>query len=112
MPICGYFLSSLLSDPAFKQYHAKFGKPKDSDISYSMYNCPSYYATAKTDTLDTDSTEVTTEVTENSETPVENINHTNLSSGSNNNKDNHKDNKKEKKELRPVKEEEVKLEDL
>jgi len=112
LPICGYFLSSLLSDPAFKQYHAKFGKPKDSDISYSMYNCPSYYATAKTDTLDTDSTEVTTEVTENSETPVENINHTNLSSGSNNNKENHKDNNKEKKELRPVKEEEVKLEDL
>ena len=112
LPICGYFLSSLLSDPAFKQYHAKFGKPKDSDISYSMYNCPSYYATAKTDTLETDSTEVATEVTENSETPVENINHTNLSSGSNNNKDNHKDNKKEKKELRPVKEEEVKLEDL
>ena len=55
LPICGYFLESLLADPAFEQYHAKFSPPKDADIASGMYNCQSYYPKAKADTLNTDS---------------------------------------------------------
>ena len=111
LPICGYFLSSLLADPAFKQYHAKFGKPKDNDISYSMYNCPSYYATAKTDSLETDSTSVAGEIIETDENgnPIERTNSVPQSSGHENNST---ESPKEKKHLRPVEEEEVRLEDL
>lgn len=50
LPICGYFLEALLKDPAFEKYHAKFGKPKDADITSSMYNCQSYYTKPKVDT--------------------------------------------------------------
>ena len=42
LPICGYFFQSLLKDPHFKRYHGKFEKPKDDDITSSMYNCASY----------------------------------------------------------------------
>lgn len=55
LPICGYFLQAVLDDPNFKQYHAKFGKPKDKDITSDMYNCPSYYQQARVDTTATDS---------------------------------------------------------
>lgn len=55
LPICGLFLKSVLHDPAFKQYHAKWDKPKDADITYGMYNCPSYYAQPKVDTTEVDS---------------------------------------------------------
>lgn len=55
LPICGYFLQAVLDDPNFKQYHAKFGKPKDKDISSDMYNCPSYYQQTRVDTTATDS---------------------------------------------------------
>ena len=58
LPICGYFVQALLSDPNFKQYHAKFGKPKDDAILSSMYNCASYYSHSKRDTLQTDSIHV------------------------------------------------------
>lgn len=45
LPICGKFLHSLLSDPAFKHYHAKFKMPKDEDITKDMYEeCVTYYA--------------------------------------------------------------------
>ena len=54
LPICGYFLESVLSDPAFKDYHGKFGKPKDESVSSSMYNCASYYRSRQ----DTDSVAV------------------------------------------------------
>ena len=50
LPICGYFLQEILNDPAFKAYHAKFSKPKDDDITRSMYTCDSYYEKAKVDT--------------------------------------------------------------
>lgn len=50
LPICGYFLQEVLNDPAFKAYHAKFSKPKDDDITRSMYTCDSYYEKAKVDT--------------------------------------------------------------
>ena len=62
LPICGYFVQTLLSDPNFKQYHAKFGKPKDDAILSSMYNCASYYSHSKRDTLQTDSIHVEEEI--------------------------------------------------
>ncbi|KGF34119.1 transglycosylase domain-containing protein [Hoylesella buccalis] len=55
LPICGYFLQAVLDDPNFKQYHGKFSKPKDKDITSDMYNCPSYYQQARVDTTATDS---------------------------------------------------------
>lgn len=62
LPICGYFVQALMSDPNFKQYHAKFGKPKDDAILSSMYNCASYYSHSKRDTLQTDSIHVEEEI--------------------------------------------------
>ena len=55
LPICGYFLQAVFRDPAFKQYHAKFGNPKDADITRDMYLCASYYPQAKRDTTESDS---------------------------------------------------------
>ncbi len=43
LPICGYFLESLLADSNFKQYRGKFDKPNDPDIERYMYICDSYY---------------------------------------------------------------------
>lgn len=44
LPICGKFLYSVLSDPKFKHYHAKFQLPKDEDITKDQYeNCVTYY---------------------------------------------------------------------
>lgn len=62
LPICGYFLNSLLKDPAFQKYHAKFGKPKDESVKYGMYNCASYYTKSKNDTIDTDSLTMVDEI--------------------------------------------------
>ena len=44
LPICGYFLGSVLADPAFKQYHAKFGAPREASINQAMYGCGGYLA--------------------------------------------------------------------
>ena len=55
LPICGYFLDSVLRDSAFKKYHSHFDKPKDSDISDNMYTCSGYTHTEKKDTLEVDS---------------------------------------------------------
>lgn len=54
LPICGYFLESVLADPAFKKYHAHFPKPNPAEVDYSDYNCSSYYH-QKNDTVETDS---------------------------------------------------------
>ena len=54
LPICGYFLESVMSDPAFKQYHGRFAKPDDNDITDDMYECSSYYE-QRHDTLVADS---------------------------------------------------------
>lgn len=54
LPICGYFLQSLMGDPAFNKYHGKFGKPDSDDIKSGMYTCASYYE-QKPDTIDADS---------------------------------------------------------
>ena len=55
LPICGYFFESVLGDAAFKQYHAKFGKPKSNDVKADMYTCASYYARRDTDSIAVDS---------------------------------------------------------
>ncbi len=64
LPICGYFLQSVMKDPAFKKYHGRFQKYTDDDISSDMYNCASYYPTAKRDTTHRDSTAVHDEFVE------------------------------------------------
>lgn len=61
LPICGYFLQSVLGDPAFAKYRTKFGKPKD-DITSAMYNCQSYYMREKNDSTNTDSIHVEEEI--------------------------------------------------
>ena len=62
LPICGLFLESVLNDPAFAKYRVKFGKPKDSDITSSMYNCQSYYTREKADSSRSDSIHVEEEI--------------------------------------------------
>ena len=61
LPICGYFLQSVFADPAFKSYHGKFAKPKDTDITGGMYNCQSYYSSTPKDTTAIDSTAMSDE---------------------------------------------------
>ena len=54
LPICGYFLQSVLKDERFKQYHAKFEKP--SDIPVNDYGCGGYFkAPADSDSIAVDS---------------------------------------------------------
>ena len=56
LPICGYFLKSVLDDPQFKQYHAKFVIPKDANLTASMYGCGGYFKSpADSDSLAVDS---------------------------------------------------------
>lgn len=55
LPVCGYFMQSVMNDSDFRQYHAKFDKPHDNDISYGMYNCASY-SPSRRDTTRIDST--------------------------------------------------------
>ena len=62
LPICGLFLQSVLNDPAFAKYRVKFGKPKDADITSSMYNCQSYYTREKADSTRSDSIHVEEEI--------------------------------------------------
>ncbi|MBQ4042252.1 MAG: transglycosylase domain-containing protein, partial [Prevotella sp.] len=61
LPICGYFLESVFSDPAFQKYHGKFQKPEDADIERSMYEC-TYSGGARRDTIDVDSLAHNTEI--------------------------------------------------
>jgi penicillin-binding protein 1A len=56
LPICGYFLKSVLDDPQFKQYHAKFSIPQDADLTSDMYGCGGYFKSASdSDSLAVDS---------------------------------------------------------
>lgn len=57
LPICGYFLNSVMHDPAYQKYHGHFAKPTDPDITSAMYNCDTYFphkAAAEVDTTDVD----------------------------------------------------------
>ncbi|MBM6992109.1 MAG: penicillin-binding protein [Prevotella sp.] len=58
LPITGYFMQAVLSDPAFKKYHGKFKKPEDANITRDMYICESYIAPAKRDTTQRDTTNI------------------------------------------------------
>jgi len=51
LPICGYFLQSVMKDPAFRRYHARFSKPDDMDVEPYMYQCDYI---EQVDTLDSD----------------------------------------------------------
>lgn len=53
LPICGYFLQSVMKDPAFRRYHARFSKPDDMDVEPYMYQCDYI---EQVDTLDADTT--------------------------------------------------------
>jgi penicillin-binding protein 1A len=101
LPICGYFLQSVMKDPAFKKYHGRFQKYTDDDISSDMYNCASYYPTAKRDTTHRDSTAVHDEFVELDEegNPVTVEKSGNAESSANNaeNKDGSSKSKKKKK---------------
>ena len=56
LPICGYFLASVLNDPNFKQYRVKFGAPKDETLLSSMYGCGGYFnAGSDSDSIAVDS---------------------------------------------------------
>ena len=56
LPICGYFLKSVLDDPQFKQYHAKFTIPQDADLTSGMYGCGGYFKSpSDSDSLAVDS---------------------------------------------------------
>ncbi len=46
LPICGYFLASVLNDPTFKQYRAKCPTPADLNLDASQFNCGGYYRAA------------------------------------------------------------------
>ena len=63
LPICGYFLHSVMADPAFDKYHAKFKTPDDESITKDMYDCQPYFAPVHVDTsrVHRDSTMVTDE---------------------------------------------------
>lgn len=50
LPICGYFVHLLLSDPAYQKYHGKFQAPTDESITKDMYECQPYVAPARRDT--------------------------------------------------------------
>lgn len=57
LPICGYFIQSIMGDSQFEKYHGRFNKPQDDDITRDMYMCDSYYPVKK-DTALVDSTAV------------------------------------------------------
>ncbi len=63
LPICGYFIHSVMADPAYQKYHAKFQAPTDDSITKDMYDCQPYYSPARTDSsqMHRDSTMVTDE---------------------------------------------------
>ena len=43
LPICGYFLGSVLNDPAFKQYRCKLNTANDHGIYERDGNCSGYF---------------------------------------------------------------------
>jgi penicillin-binding protein 1A len=54
LPVCGYFLQSVMTDKTFQKYHGHFKKPVDKDITESLYNC-SGYVPSNNDNADLDS---------------------------------------------------------
>jgi penicillin-binding protein 1A len=62
LPIFGYFIQSVLSDPHFKKYQQKFKKPTE-DIPYGCYTCDNYHRKVKElpDSITEDTIDVTNE---------------------------------------------------
>ena len=59
LPICGYFLGSVLNDPAFKQYRCKFEGPRETTLNNYDYDCGGYFnAAADSDSISVDSLDV------------------------------------------------------
>jgi penicillin-binding protein 1A len=59
LPICGYFLASVLSDKQFKNYRVKFKTPDNIAVNALDYNCGGYFmAPADSDSLAVDSLEL------------------------------------------------------
>ena len=60
LPICGYFLGSVLNDPAYKQYRAKFSDPHHDTTLYSTeYDCGGYFsAPSDSDSISVDSLDI------------------------------------------------------
>lgn len=46
LPIFGYFMQSVLGDPAFKKYQKKF-KQRTEEVPYACYSCDNYHRKAK-----------------------------------------------------------------
>ena len=70
LPICGYFLQSVLGDPAFKKYHGKFAAPRDG-IDASLYSCQGvYYAPNDSDSIMVDSLDLGSFEYDGEEIPV------------------------------------------
>ena len=71
LPICGYFLQSVLGDPAFKKYHGKFAAPRDG-IDASLYSCQGvYYAPNDSDSIMVDSLDLDSFEYDGEEIPVQ-----------------------------------------
>jgi penicillin-binding protein 1A len=60
LPICGYFLGSVLNDKDFKQYRCKFSDPHHDTTLYSTeYDCGGYFsAPSDSDSISVDSLDI------------------------------------------------------
>ena len=60
LPICGYFLGSVLNDKDFKQYRCKFSDPHhDASLYATEYDCGGYFsAPADSDSISVDSLDI------------------------------------------------------
>ena len=56
LPICGQFFESVMGDPKFRHYHAKFANPQDASISVAAYQCAGYYVDPN-DSIDENATD-------------------------------------------------------
>ena len=52
LPICGRFYQLVLSDQQFRQYHGRFGEPKEYIDKAVYQGCQSTYQAARADTID------------------------------------------------------------
>jgi penicillin-binding protein 1A len=55
LPICGLFMQSVLGDSRFRQYHGKFDKSRDENITRDMYETCSGVWTSYNDSIGNDS---------------------------------------------------------
>ncbi|MGI6231841.1 MAG: transglycosylase domain-containing protein [Prevotella sp.] len=113
LPVCGYFLQSVFSDPEFQKYHGKFKKPDDESITPDMYMCQSYVPKARIDTTQRDSTIVTNEeiILDENGNPITTTEDEEQSEGNKTTDELNKDKDKKEKKKQP-REETVSFDDL